>query len=299
MGTDVMSNDAELVSPIETSAVVVKSTSSETSPGLVESCTGPKEEAAVSPAGTEDFRAHRATTYRLSESAMGAIARDFRGQGQAVRAYLDGLSQADLCKMAKQLADDADAKVEVKIADASLELYQRHTELKEELGALSWVEVHGGCLSASGAPSVKTTKQWAREGVTCVISLLRETEPHFSNARDGCIQAGFRWEHCPLSGKGALHHPDEQDVSSWVTLAKLIPALLQAGERIVVHCAAGMHRTGGTLYLTLRQCGLSPESSLAAVQLVREVTHAELLKMEKKANRCLWELAEERHLDVL
>lgn len=248
--------------------------------------------------GPQNLEAHNVTACTLSHAAIGCLSRDFRDNSQHVRAYLDALSPEELRELARRIKEDGSHAVSLN--DSSITLLPCHVELKAEDSALTWVTLSEGWLSASGAPSWKVTKQWAREGVTCVVSLLRDTEPHFKGARDGCLDAGFRWEHVPLSGKGALTHPDETDLLSWARLNDLLPQLLRAGEHVVVHCAAGMHRTGGTLFLALRRCGLKAEAAVDAVKLIRPVTHAELLKTEKRASdKHLWELAEERYQALL
>lgn len=144
---------------------------------------------------------------------------------------------------------------------------------------------------AAGAPSSKTAKQWAREGATCVVSLLRATEPRFQATREACEAERLQWRHAPLSGKGAVTHPVAQDLLSWGHLREFLPCLLADGEHVVVHCAAGMHRTGGAAFAALRWSGMSASEALGFMEEMRAVTHAELLKVEK-CGRPLWTIVE-------
>ena len=41
--------------------------------------------------------------------------------------------------------------------------------------------------------------------------------------------------------------------------------LLKAGESVLVHCAAGMHRTGMSCYIVLRLAGKTIDETLAGV----------------------------------
>ena len=43
-------------------------------------------------------------------------------------------------------------------------------------------------------------------------------------------------------------------------------------ERVLVHCAAGIHRTGTVGYSLLRMSGLSREESVSALKFIREDT---------------------------
>jgi protein tyrosine/serine phosphatase len=48
--------------------------------------------------------------------------------------------------------------------------------------------------------------------------------------------------------------------------------LIAAGGRLVVHCSAGIHRTGMFGYALLRQFGLDPEVARAKLAELRQVT---------------------------
>merc|ERR550532_3612420 len=55
------------------------------------------------------------------------------------------------------------------------------------------------------------------------------------------------------------------------------------GENLVVHCAAGLHRTGIFLYLLLRELGDSPEAALEKIRQMREITYNEFKRLEFQA----------------
>merc|ERR1712070_820590 len=105
---------------------------------------------------------------------------------------------------------------------------------------------------------------------------------------------GLQWLHLPLSGKRAVTdpQPSDMDAASLRRVAE-VAALLQHGESVVVHCAAGMHRTGVVCYLALRHVGQGEEEALASILASREITHAEVTKVCKH-HRPLYVLAEEK-----
>merc|ERR1712228_538404 len=48
---------------------------------------------------------------------------------------------------------------------------------------------------------------------------------------------------------------------------------LESGEEnIVVHCAAGLHRTGIFLFVLLRECGETPHQALEKIRQMRQMT---------------------------
>ena len=160
-----------------------------------------------------------------------------------------------------------------------------------------------GRLCARGAPSAKKVREWKEAGATAVVTLLRSDENQIGPIEAACTGQELVWLHLPLSGKKAvpssttaLHLPslslllslqpadtlhtigvlkklqvaseqsqrsdfDNRSLSRAVEVAEL----LQQGASVIVHCAAGMHRTGVMCYLAQRYAGLptpNPDPSL-------------------------------------
>ncbi len=67
-------------------------------------------------------------------------------------------------------------------------------------------------------------------------------------------------------------------------LFKTIAKRLENGETILVHCAAGIHRTGLATYGTLRMLGHSPETCKKIIGDIRMVTLNEC--GEARFNKC-------------
>merc|ERR1712037_522461 len=96
------------------------------------------------------------------------------------------------------------------------------------------------------------------------------------------------------TGRQAAYAPRCQlDLDSWRCLRTMLPKLLQAGERVVVHCSAGMHRTGSAVYLAFRLAGFEPPVALAAVEQLRPMTFGALMEpVSRSDTRSLWEAVE-------
>ena len=56
-------------------------------------------------------------------------------------------------------------------------------------------------------------------------------------------------------------------------LKKLFGQVMAGSEHVVIHCAAGIHRTGTMAYTLLRMSGYSAEESLEQLKVMREDTH--------------------------
>jgi len=150
-----------------------------------------------------------------------------------------------------------------------------------------FVSVDAGRLAASAAPGPGAVKSWKECGASTVVTLLRDDEPAFNCAKDQIIALGLRWLHLPLSGKKAITEPQQARAGKAtktkhdaLSLSRVheVTELLKAGESVVVHCAAGMHRTGVVCYLTLRRLNLSPKDALSIILKSRPITHEEITK---------------------
>ena len=153
-----------------------------------------------------------------------------------------------------------------------------------------WVPLLQHAVTVASAPGRNRLVEWREAGVTDVVTLLRfdEMKPWLPRA---CDTARMRWHHFPLSGRRPKSPNDMnmvENIVSW-TMSMSSPHLPPA--RIVVHCAAGLHRTGFALYLMFRSSGLSPEDALMRIHQARPLTQQEL-KRHTRRSGCLAEQAE-------
>jgi hypothetical protein len=231
----------------------------------------------------------RAEVLALSPESIKALMQEFRKNGKIVKDYLQGLSQISLKRLGEQM--ERQGRCAIEIGGVVFELLPSHLNLQKTTGSLGWAKAKNGCLAAAGAPGAGGALEWARQGATCVVTLLRSDEPAFCPSQRGISVAGLHWEHVALSGRGAVTDPNGEDLASWRILSELLPRLLEDGAWIVVHCAAGMHRTGATVFRALRMCNFSASDVLTIVERMRPVTHGALLESDKNG-KSLWQLAD-------
>jgi hypothetical protein len=148
--------------------------------------------------------------------------------------------------------------------------------------ASHWVSVKAGRLTAAGAPSFKKLQTLRDMGADHVVTLLRADEPACASVMAGCAGLELGWTHLPMSG-AKLDAPT--DAKSFLRLYEVLP-LLDQGKSVVVHCAAGMHRTGMSCYALLRLAGWSAEDACHGVKGMREVSYEELIKDRRHKRRC-------------
>ncbi|MCD6341583.1 MAG: dual specificity protein phosphatase family protein [Thaumarchaeota archaeon] len=121
----------------------------------------------------------------------------------------------------------------------------------------SWVDES---VAASGRPMTLDQLRWIRsKGVELVISLTEVPLP-----REWIEETGLKYRHMPIEDHSA---PDPE------TLKNIVDIMLKGieeGKKILVHCAAGLGRTGTVLaaYLIARR-NLSAEEAIEEIRRLR------------------------------
>ena len=153
---------------------------------------------------------------------------------------------------------------------------------KTERTTSRWVALGQARLTAAGCPSEARLDLWAANGASDVITLQRADEmPAW--LPDACLARGLVWHGVPLSGRRLQ---DPADAASLARIPALV-GLLDAPRGIVVHCAAGMHRTGLFIYLLMRHAGLSSEMALRRLAQARPITAHELTRSTRRNGKLL------------
>jgi protein-tyrosine phosphatase len=128
--------------------------------------------------------------------------------------------------------------------------------------------VSAGALALSHRPRRKDIAHLRGFGVTHVVTLLAEREGA-KNLGEAVRQAGLTWIWCPLANG---QPPDAQVTATIRPVLVELASLLDKGAAIVVHCSAGIHRTGMFGYALLRQVGRESSTARAKLTELRAVT---------------------------
>lgn len=136
-----------------------------------------------------------------------------------------------------------------------------------------WARLRSGWITAAGGPSRQRLAAWPGRGATDVLTLQRadEMQPWIPEL---CQASGLNFIHLPLSGRRMELAADRESLAR---LPELL-AIWDEPRRVVVHCSAGLHRTGAVCYLLYRLSGLDRDAALAQIHAARPLTAEELQK---------------------
>ncbi|HVS03942.1 MAG TPA: tyrosine-protein phosphatase [Thermoanaerobaculia bacterium] len=133
----------------------------------------------------------------------------------------------------------------------------------------TFLPLASGRLALWHRPGRRAVPRLIAAGCDRVVTLLSERE----GARElgDCIAAaGLRWSWIPLPD---ARPPQGRRHDAACEALAAIRRALEAGESVLVHCSAGMHRTGMVGYALLRACGQAPAEALATLRRLRPHAH--------------------------
>ncbi len=112
-------------------------------------------------------------------------------------------------------------------------------------------------------PDLQELADWGANGV---VSLIEEKEFRLNN----CVElprrigeAGMWWLHLPIVD---MDIPDQNFEDVWAYDGARIRHALRIGERVILHCYAGLGRTGMIAARILVEMGMDPEMAIKTVR---------------------------------
>lgn len=106
-------------------------------------------------------------------------------------------------------------------------------------------------------------------GATTLVSLMEEHEFHqlgVPRLPHRARNLGLRWRHLPIRDMCA---PDEEFELVWEDVGEELRRSIRSGDRIVLHCWAGLGRTGTIAARLLVELGTDPARAIREVREAR------------------------------
>jgi protein-tyrosine phosphatase len=137
---------------------------------------------------------------------------------------------------------------------------------------IHWVPVGKGRLALSNRPKVKAVALLRAQGCQRIVTIQGRNEAP-GQIGSAAKDAGLEWTWIEV-GNGTTPRGDV-DLRMRRGLEELVTGL-QAGESVLVHCSAGIHRTGMLVFAALRWLGLAEAEALDLIAALRAETRAGL-----------------------
>jgi atypical dual specificity phosphatase len=113
-----------------------------------------------------------------------------------------------------------------------------------------------GKLAKAPMPGDEDLMSWKAEGITAVVNLL---ETSFEDIVRDEKNAGFKVLHSPVDDFGAPELAQLKDVVNWINKE------VSAGGKVLVHCFAGIGRTGTVLIACMLNKGMGMSAAIEKV----------------------------------
>ncbi|EXI64078.1 MAG: Protein tyrosine/serine phosphatase [Candidatus Accumulibacter adjunctus] len=125
------------------------------------------------------------------------------------------------------------------------------------------------CPGTRGVDAPESVGQLQAAGATALLTLMPSSEMAsngVSTLGELCAQRGLQWFHLPIEDD---HAPAADFAAAWQAQRDAVHRLLDAGQRVAIHCKGGSGRTGLMAAQILLERGWSKDAAVAAVKAVR------------------------------
>ena len=179
-------------------------------------------------------------------------------------------------------APSADCCGDCRTCDASADLIAQPISIaaqhKPASGAsATFFEVHPSCaqgthvagtLALSAFPSKKAVKGLKKSGCDLIVTLQKDEEGA-QKVGKMCGQTGIEWMQVDF---WHLYHRKMSD--ELFAKVEEVAQRIRKGDSVMIHCAAGIHRTGMFAYSVLLALGYSPKAAVKSIRTLRSHCHA-------------------------
>lgn len=130
------------------------------------------------------------------------------------------------------------------------------------------VPLGAGAVALTHRPKVKLLPALVSAGATHLVTLLSKREGALA-VGSAAEAAGLHWIWVDLPNG---QEPSPASRTGVVTALTTLAPLVTGGATAVIHCSAGIHRTGMFAYALLRTAGLDPDEATITLRRLRTIT---------------------------
>lgn len=110
---------------------------------------------------------------------------------------------------------------------------------------------------------IQEISNWGANGVLCLIEQHELTMNKIEGLPAAIQEAGMWWKHLPIID---MDIPNQEFENAWAVEGERIRHALRIGERVAIHCCAGLGRTGMIAARILVEFGVEPEQAIRRVR---------------------------------
>lgn len=143
---------------------------------------------------------------------------------------------------------------------------------------IRFVKVGNGRLALYHRPRRTDFPLLHQMGCTHIVTLLKESEGA-QRYGDMARTAGIEWVWVPVpNGKTPEGDVHERLLETMPKLSQL----LEEGKSVLIHCSAGIHRTGLVAYALLRWRGISGDPAMQVIEQTRKETAEGMMEKRRR-----------------
>jgi len=117
-------------------------------------------------------------------------------------------------------------------------------------------------------------------GAVIVVTLLEDTEfekLRVPNLGDVVSDLGMEWLHLPLKDRCA---PSNEFETCWRMASPKLRSILEDGDKVFIHCQAGLYRSGTIVAKLLIEFGEAPANAIELVRAARRYDAIDDIELE-------------------
>jgi len=148
----------------------------------------------------------------------------------------------------------------------------------KETSTYNFVKVGNGRLALYHRPRGMDFSRLREVGCTHVVTLLKESE-NAEKYGNMTKNAGLQWIWLPVPNG---NYPEGEVHERLIQAMPQLSQLLDEGGSLLIHCSAGIHRTGTVAYGLLRWRGVEGEKAMQIIGTIRKETAEGMMEKRRR-----------------